>query len=254
MKVAERYISRNNCLLPPTPSRTTSPKWGQRRRGFRFEILGNGELMEFASQHLVVVALWITWCFVHSLMITSVVIAYLKDKLGDHFRFYRLFFNTVALATFCPLALYSFQLKEMPILVWDGALAVVQYVLLSLSVFLFLAGARHYSLSSFLGLAQIREGESNRTLSTRTVFATSGILGVIRHPWYAGGLLLIWARDLGLTALIINFVLSLYLAIGAFLEERKLVKEFGDDYRHYQNRVSMLFPWIWIKKKLPLPL
>ncbi len=209
--------------------------------------------MELTPQQLVVVALWIIWCFVHSLMIAPAVTAYLKDRLGDHFRFYRLFFNTVALATFCPLALYSFQLKEMPIFVWEGALAVVQYALLSLSVFLFLAGARHYSLSSFLGLDQVREGEPNKTLSTRHAFATSGILGVIRHPWYAGGLLLIWARDLGLTALLINFVVSLYLVIGAFLEERKLIKEFGDDYRHYQNRVSMLFPWKWIKKKLHLP-
>jgi protein-S-isoprenylcysteine O-methyltransferase Ste14 len=210
--------------------------------------------MELTSQHLAIAALWIMWCFLHSLMIAPGVTGSLRHKLGDHFRFYRLFFNAFALATFLPLALYSLNLKEMPILVWDGALAVVQYVLLSLSVFLFLAGARHYNVSSFLGLAQIREGESNRALSTHTVFATSGILGVIRHPWYAGGLLLIWARDLGLTALIINFVLSLYLVIGAFLEERKLVKEFGDDYRHYQNRVSMLVPWKWIKKKLPLPL
>jgi protein-S-isoprenylcysteine O-methyltransferase Ste14 len=187
-------------------------------------------------------------------MIAPVVTAFLKDKFGGHFRFYRLFFNTFALATFCPLAIYSFQLKEMPIFVWDGVLVLVQCALLSLSVFLFLAGARHYNLSSFLGLAQIREGEPNKTLSTRPAFATSGILGVIRHPWYAGVLLLIWARDLGLMALIINFVLSLYLVIGAFLEERKLIKEFGDDYRFYQTRVSMLFPWKWIKKKLHLPL
>jgi protein-S-isoprenylcysteine O-methyltransferase Ste14 len=65
-------------------------------------------------------------------------------------------------------------------------------------------------------------------------------------------MLIIWARDLGLTALVVNIVLSLYLVIGAFLEERKLIKEFGDDYRHYQNRVSMLFPWKWIKNKMYL--
>jgi protein-S-isoprenylcysteine O-methyltransferase Ste14 len=47
----------------------------------------------------------------------------------------------------------------------------------------------------------------------------------------------------------INLVLSLYLIIGAFLQERKLVLEFGDGYRQYQDRVSMLFPWKWIRTK-----
>jgi len=105
-------------------------------------------------------------------MIAPVVTDRLKDKFGDHFRFYRLFFNTVSLGTFCPLALYSLQSKEKPVFIWDGVLVVVQYGLLSLSVFLFLAGARHYSFSSFLGLAKIREGESSRTLSARPAFAT----------------------------------------------------------------------------------
>ena len=238
---------------PSNFSEKPSARHGQQRREWRYEILGHGELMELTSQHLVVVALWIIWCVMHSLMIAPVVTNRLKDTFGDRFRFYRLFFNTVALATFCPLALYSLQIREKPVFVWDGAFAVVQFGLLSLCAFLFLAGARHYNLLSFLGLVQIREGESSRTDSKRPGFATSGILGVIRHPWYAGGLLFIWARDLGLTALIINFVLSLYLVIGAFLEERKLLEDFGDGYRLYQGRVSMLFPWKWIKKKLHLP-
>lgn len=209
--------------------------------------------MELTPQNLVLVAFWMIWCFFHSLMITPKVTARLKRKLGDRFRFYRFFFNAIAIATFCPLALYSIQVKEIPILVWGGAFVVVRYSLFSLSAFLFLAGARHYSLSALLGLDQLREKEPNKSLSTRPAFATSGILGVIRHPWYAGGLLLIWARDLGLTALIINLVLSLYLVTGAFLEERKLLKEFGEDYRHYRNRVSMLFPWKWLKRKWHLP-
>ena len=55
---------------------------------------------------------------------------------------------------------------------------------------------------------------------------------------------------MGLVGLATNIVLSLYLVIGAFLEERKLLREFGDAYRQYQNRVSMLLPLKWIQAKL----
>lgn len=205
--------------------------------------------MELAFKHLFITALWIIWCCCHSLMIAPGVTGRLKQRLGDRFRFYRLFFNAFALATFLPLAAYSLAIDETPVIAWEGALAVVKYGLLSLSLFLFAAGARQYRLSTFLGLDRIRGAKSDPGLPARPAFATAGILAVIRHPWYAGGLLFIWARDLGLTALLVNLVFSVYLVAGAFLEERKLVKEFGDDYRRYQNRVSMFFPWKWIKKK-----
>jgi protein-S-isoprenylcysteine O-methyltransferase Ste14 len=34
-----------------------------------------------------------------------------------------------------------------------------------------------------------------------------------------------------------------YILIGILLEERDLVGVFGEDYRRYQHRVSMLIPW-----------
>ena len=40
------------------------------------------------------------------------------------------------------------------------------------------------------------------------------------------------------------------LLIGSRLEENKLLQEFGDDYRQYQQQVSMLFPYKWLKAKL----
>jgi protein-S-isoprenylcysteine O-methyltransferase Ste14 len=38
-------------------------------------------------------------------------------------------------------------------------------------------------------------------------------------------------------------VLSVYLYVGTFFEERRLVREFGDDYRAYQRQVPRLIPW-----------
>jgi methanethiol S-methyltransferase len=81
-------------------------------------------------------------------------------------------------------------------------------------------------------------------------FDSSGVLGVVRHPWYLAVLILLWARDQSLSGLIINMILSVYLVIGTFLEERKLILEFGDKYRVYQLQVSMFIPFKWLESKL----
>jgi protein-S-isoprenylcysteine O-methyltransferase Ste14 len=68
---------------------------------------------------------------------------------------------------------------------------------------------------------------------------SSGILGIMRHPWYLAVFILIWAHDFNLAGMIINLVLSAYLLVGTLLEERKLVLEFGEPYKLYQRQVSM---------------
>jgi len=38
-------------------------------------------------------------------------------------------------------------------------------------------------------------------------------------------------------------VTTAYILVGIFLEEHDLTELFGDDYRHYRKRVSMIIPW-----------
>jgi protein-S-isoprenylcysteine O-methyltransferase Ste14 len=201
-----------------------------------------------ASQLLLLALAWAAYGALHSAMISETVTRYLEPRLGDAWRFYRLFFNGVALVTLIPLVLYSRSLEGTPFLRWQGPLLGVRYALIACGGLLFLAGGRHYSLKQFLGVSQLR-GAPSKGLARGGGIDSSGVLGLVRHPWYTGLALLLWARDLDAARLVVSAVLTAYIVVGTLLEERKLVHEFGASYAGYQARVSMFVPLEWLRSR-----
>lgn len=206
--------------------------------------------MELPAKHFYIVLGWILWCSLHSALISVTVTEYMKRRLGSSFRFYRLFYSVVSVATLIPLGYHSRMIREAPLFRWEGPLVIVQVLLFASGVYLFVVGGRNYSWKQLLGIAQIREGRAGGAASGGDSFVVSGLHRFVRHPWYLGGILIVWAQELSLLTILTNAVIVLYFIIGSFLEERKLVREFGDRYREYQRTVSMLFPWRWIKAKV----
>jgi len=125
-----------------------------------------------------------------------------------------------------------------------------QVLLLVVAVLLFFLGGRHYNVHQFWGIKQIKEGISNKAISDTGELDTSGVLEITRHPWYLTTILLIWARQMDVSVIIVNVILTSYLIVGIYLEEKKLVREFGEKYGTYQNRVSMLIPFKWLMSKI----
>ena len=201
-------------------------------------------------EYFILAVLWITFCVLHSVLISTSFTKILKQKTSDAYRFHRLFYNIFSIATLIPIALYTLSIKQQPFFVWDCYLIPLKYILQACGILFFIMGAQRYSFSQFAGIRQIRKGTYHNLINKTGNLSSRGILGAVRHPFYAGLFPLIWARDLDISFFIVNIILSVYLIIGTFLEERKLLLEFGDAYRDYQQKVSMLFPFKFIKAKL----
>jgi len=201
-------------------------------------------------EYFILAFIWILFCTLHSALISVTFTNFIKKKIGDYYRFYRLFYNIFSIVTLIPVVIYTVAIRQQPFFVWNGYLLPVKYILLFVGILCFVMGTRRYSFGQFFGFAQIKEGTNHNLMNKTGKLSSRGILGVVRHPFYAGIFPLIWSSDLDITGLIVNIILSIYVLIGTVLEERKLILEFGDSYREYQQKVSMLFPLKWIKAML----
>lgn len=182
---------------------------------------------------------WLLWCLVHSLLAAPWVARPVQRRLNLGPACYRLLYNGVALLSLAPVLLWSERLPGSAILVWSGPPRVLQGLLWLSAGYLGWAGARAYTLTTFLGLGCLR----SQPAEPAPRLVTDGILGQLRHPWYLAGLLLLWGRDLNPPGLVTASVLSLYLLLGAWLEERRMMILFGREYLDYRRRVPMLIPW-----------
>ncbi len=186
---------------------------------------------------------WITWCALHSLLITSKVNEIIKTHGGLVQGSYRLFYALFSFLSLIPLVWYQYSLPQEVLFSWSGWLRIPQGLFLLYALVLCSAGYQVYDLSYLVGFRQWQSYQQKIELPSLP-FRYDGVLAYVRHPWYGSGLPILWTvgpiTDANLP---VRIILTLYLIIGTLFEERKLVQELGASYIHYQQQVPMLIPW-----------
>ncbi len=187
--------------------------------------------------------LWALWCSLHSLLISRSFTARMKEIWGVKFAYYRLAFNAFSLLTLIPVLLYKELLPEEIIFSWPGPWKILQFGMFLASFILFYGGYRVFDMRYVLGTKQVHEMREGKKAEAMD-FSSAGILEYVRHPWYSGAILLVWAfGSISDVSLVTNIILTAYIIIGTFLEEKKLIFEIGEPYLQYRKRVPMLIPW-----------
>jgi protein-S-isoprenylcysteine O-methyltransferase Ste14 len=154
-------------------------------------------------------------------------------------RWYRLAFNVIAVVTLLPILLLLLVLVDKPVYRIPFPWIILTLVIQLVAVLTVIAGLQQTGIASFAGLRQIFPSQNTPS----PVLVTGGLYRYVRHPLYTASLIFIWLIPImSWNLFALNIGLTIYLILGAIVEERKLLLEFGEAYADYRRRTPMLIP------------
>lgn len=197
--------------------------------------------------------IFLAFAFVHSITVSRWFKDRCKEQFGETFLrvWYRFLYTCISIATVA--AAFALIRKVPDQVLWQGpawfrwAVHAVQFAAVLFGVRAF----EHSDAAEFLGVGQVwryllhgevsgdAEGLSERGL------VTTGVYGIVRHPMYLAGIVIFtFEPNITRNGMLITVLADLYFLFGALIEDRRFAAVYGEEYRHYRERVPLLLPVI----------
>ncbi|MGF1637329.1 MAG: methyltransferase family protein [Cyclobacteriaceae bacterium] len=188
---------------------------------------------------------WSVYLALHSILANNNVKEFAYKNLGSSAISYRKLYVVFSALGFAGIFLYGGLFPPDYLFLPAPGYQYAGLFIAYWGVFLMIKAFKKYDLKTFLGITDPNT-EHNALL-------TNGIFSIIRHPVYAGTILLLAGYVLYLptiSSLIFMLTNMLYLIVGIYLEEKKLLEAYGEEYERYRERVPGIIPKLKIFGKL----
>jgi protein-S-isoprenylcysteine O-methyltransferase Ste14 len=147
---------------------------------------------------------------------------------------------------FMAIAIYFWQ--PLPGMIWNVENTTAQVILWSAYAigwgYLFVATfvTNHFEL---MGLRQVYLYFTNQPYS-KLPFTKKYMYRYSRHPMMLGVLIGMWALPMmSVSHFVMSILLTIYIVIGVILEERDLIRQFGNTYHQYRKQIATLIPRVF---------
>ena len=182
---------------------------------------------------------WLLYFYLHSLLAATGVKQFITRYLSiSSARVYRIGYNIIGLTGIVGLLYLQFITPSALLFIPVSISFYMALLMMVAGLMIMLFAIKNYDWKSFIGITD----EQAYSL------VIAGMNKYVRHPLYSGTMLFVIGYFLWqpyVKNILLLAMMMIYLVIGIWYEEKKLVKVYGEAYKNYQRSVKKMIPFIW---------
>lgn len=192
--------------------------------------------MDIIEKYGLLVLAWFGFGLIHSILASQ----QLKERVHLSALNYRRLYNLQSLILVLAILFYGGTIEPISFLENNKANKAIGLMFATFGYLVMKLAFKQISIATFLGFKPEEKSQ----------LITTGIYARVRHPLYTATILVL-IGFLIFTPTYTNVVhaicVSIYIIVGAFYEERRLERLFGEAYKKYKSQTPFIIPNVNLK-------